>query len=501
MADTRKYIQAQKFTLAVGISTTDTSITLTSFNFPDGTAISSSDLGTVNYGTLEPGTSREEQISFTGITSNTDGTVTLTGVTRGLGFGAVDTYSEQADLKAQHGSGSSFIISNTAAFYDQFVNKGNDETITGTLSVPTPTSGSHAATKDYVDLVGAGGSFSIDRVVQAGNAGESVAEGDLVYFDDTDNEWKKADASTATPVEGVILGIAQGAGSDGGAIDGGVLTHGLDSTQIGMTPGVKLYASDTPGAIDESAGTTEKVIGFTKSATELYFDPNFNYTLTSDEKAALAGVNNAPTASNPLVTKGDLSDPIVLPPQVVTFTSSGTWTKDTGLKYIIVEAVGGGGGGASEASGASGGGGGAGYFRKLILASALGATETVTIGAAGTAADPSGTAGGDTTFGAHATAGGGGGGQNDVGGTGGTATGGDINIQGQDGSAAIADGNQSSTSYDGAIGGSSQLGHGATWGNGGVARGYGAGGKGGSEDTGGGGQGTAGIVMVTEYYS
>lgn len=305
MADARKYAQAQKFTLAVGISTTDTSITLQSFNFPDGTAIAAGDLGSINYGTLEPGTTREESISFTGITTNADGTVTLTGVTRGLGFGAVDTYSEQSNLKSQHGTGSIFILSNTAAFYNDFVNKYNDETMEGFLSVPTPLSNAHAATKQYVDETINGGPVSNDRIVQAGTAGESLAEGDLVYFDDTDNEWKKTDATSAATLNNVLLGIAQGSGSNGGAITGGVLTYGLDKKQTGLTPGVKLYAGDTPGAIVESAGTIEKVIGWSKSATEIYFDANVDTLPSASEKDAMAGGGDlgTPSSSNKFVTQ------------------------------------------------------------------------------------------------------------------------------------------------------------------------------------------------------
>lgn len=508
MADARKYNQAQKFTLAVGITTTDTSITLQSFNFPDGTAIAAGDLGTVNYGTLEPGTSREEQISFVSITTNGDGTVTLNTVVRGLGFGATDTYSTQTDLKKQHGAGSTFILSNTAAFYNDFVNKYNDETISGTISVPTPTSGSHAATKDYVDAASSGSQLAYDRIVVAGTAGESLAAGNLVYFDDTDNEWKKTDATTATTVNEVLLGIAQGSGSDGGAISGGVLLRGLDSTQTGMTVGVKLYVSDTAGAIAESAGTTERVIGFSKSATELYFDPYFSAFVTNNQKAAFTGVSNSPSSSNPFVTKDDLSDSTVLFPQVVTFTSSGTWTKDAGLKYIVVEVVGGGGagGGATDNSvGAAGGSGGAGgYSRKLILSSALGATETVTVGSAG--AGSAGAGGGNgsaSSFGSHCSANGGSGGAAEgAAGAGGTASNGDINITGTGGGS----GNTGQTAMAPA-GGNSVLGGGGAGGfnsNGGAGGGYGAGG-GGASDTSNtartGGAGSAGIVIVTEFYS
>ena len=94
--------------------------------------------------------------------------------------------------------------------------------------------------------------------------------------------------------------------------------------------------------------------------------------------------------------------------------------------FIVVEGCGAGGsgiGGASTPGGYSGG-----YFRKKILASALAASETVTVGAGGAAVkNTNGNAGGTTSFGSHVSATGGSGGGVY---TPGTATGGDLNCAG-----------------------------------------------------------------------
>ena len=112
-----------------------------------------------------------------------------------------------------------------------------------------------------------------------------------------------------------------------------------------------------------------------------------------------------------------------------TFITGGTWTKPTWatprlvIAIVIGGAGGAGGGGGSPAGFREGGGaGGAGaYLVRIFDPSALSATETVTIGAAGTAGaggssgfGTNGGAGGDSSFGAHAKAWGGGGGAGGV---------------------------------------------------------------------------------------
>ncbi len=130
------------------------------------------------------------------------------------------------------------------------------------------------------------------------------------------------------------------------------------------------------------------------------------------------------------------------------FTTSGTYTPTSGMLYCIIEAVGGGGGGGgisytgTQYQSAAGGGAG-GYARLLASAATIGASQSITIGAAGAGGTSAGagTAGGNTTVGSLITCNGGSGGAGSsstsyiiaAGGAGGTATGGTVNVQGQPG--------------------------------------------------------------------
>ena len=102
MADNFQYVQSIRHTLAgSGVTATATTIVLKSFKLPDGTTnITVSNFGAIGFGTLEPGTTREEVISFTGVTQNGDGTADLTGVTRGLAF--VAPYTTLSSNKKSH---------------------------------------------------------------------------------------------------------------------------------------------------------------------------------------------------------------------------------------------------------------------------------------------------------------------------------------------------------------------------------------------------------------
>ena len=190
------------------------------------------------------------------------------------------------------------------------------------------------------------------------------------------------------------------------------------------------------------------------------------------------------------------------------FTSSGTWTKPSGIKTIRVTVLGGGGGGGKSGGVYNyGGNGGGGLAQKTIDVTSISAV-TATIGAGGSSTSSSsgnGGAGGSTTFGSHCTASGGSGGTgyvNPTGASGATTAGvgsnGNINLRGGYGEIGIRGQNYGC----GGTGGASPM-----WG---VDSPGGLGGAGGSIVTpgsGGGGaggngastQGGAGLIVVEEF--
>lgn len=226
--------------------------------------------------------------------------------------------------------------------------------------------------------------------------------------------------------------------------------------------------------------------------------------------------------------------------QAFTTPGANTYTPTSGMKHCIVLSTGGGGGGGGADSstttndiGAGGGGGAGGTCIEAFSAATIGASQTVTIGAAGTAgsnAGGNGGAGGNTTFGTLHTANGGAGGTgsgtsansgdaND-GGDGGVPTGGLLNITGGDGGVSLA-ATVDATVGDGTYGLGGQGGS-SFWGGGGrggtlfsttigvastragqAGKAFGAGGGGSvcSDTTGGiaGGAGNSGACLVIEF--
>lgn len=411
--------------------------------------------------------SRPEFISFTGLDAATK---TLTGATRGL---SAKSNSEITANKTFHPVDSPVIISFGAHNMQDFI--------------------------DYIDNEVGSLTLGTNAITTAATAGETIASSDLVYLKESDGRWWKVDADTEATVYGVKLAIAQGAGTAGNAITGGVITRGRCTNFTGLTANTRYYASNTAGGISTSAGTISRVIGYSLSTTVLEFDPDYNSDVATSPDAYVSTSAGAGDAGKGVILNAEgLVDPSMTfrSPVLRTYLNAGsphTWTKPTGLKYIIVEVQGGGGNSSTANTSISDGGGGGGYSKKLIAESALGATETVTVGGATQ----------NSTFGAHCTGNGG------ATPTGGGASGGDINIPGSDGSNSSSWGTDSPTLGWGGgsfLGGMKKASTNNDSGGGdanGQLYGGGAGPAVDASDSGtsGGSTGAAGIVIVTEYYN
>lgn len=170
------YPQLQAFTLySSGASIGDTTLVLSSMKTIDGVQLTMANFGDKGFITIDPGAGDlEEQISFSGLTANANGTTTLSGVKTVL---CLSPYTETSGLAKQHSGGSTAVVAITSGLLNQFANKGNTETITAIwthstsmdmggnkiTSLGTPTANTDAATKDYADSLTYAGAPDADE--------------------------------------------------------------------------------------------------------------------------------------------------------------------------------------------------------------------------------------------------------------------------------------------------------------------------------------------------
>lgn len=521
MSDQTKFVQAQNFALAgAGAIAGATSIVLKSFKQIDGTTnLTMTDFGgVIGFGTLEPGNGTlEEQICFTGVTQNSNGTATLTGVSTVL---MVSPYTQTSGLAQTHAGSVTFVISNTSGFYDRLTGKADDETITGTwtftnpnypkmdASTPFPTVNEQLATKAYADSLTFAGApdatttqkgivelatqTEVDAKTSTGGTGASlVVTPDRFrttllsdYVADTGIadtyaiapsptvsaltvgqrfSFKVANTNTgtATLVVNSLTGTAIFKDNGVTALRAGDLVAGqVVEVEYNGVDGFMLMVPAVKGIVPDQWGNAGKLLG-TNGVTATWDYP-YDY-------------------------------------QVFTTTGANTWTKPSnlvGTEMVFVQLWGAGGGGASANAAnnkAHGGGGGGGYKQAYFRASDLGATVTVTIGtggSGGTGGADNATAGGNSTFGSLATAygggkGGAGGAANGAGGGGGggLSVGGNAvtTTEGSGGNPGALTNGTSNQGYGGGAGGATGAGGSSAFGGGGG----GAGGTGGGNEVGG----------------
>ena len=150
-------VQAQAFLLyGSGVIVGNTTMVLSSFTDINGVALTMASFGTTGTGTVEPSSgASEEQILFTGVTQNADGTATLTGISS-VGFKT--PYTQTSGFLKNHAGYTTFVLSDTAYLYSQYASLSNTQTLTGLNTftqlptIPlTPLATTDAASKGYVD--------------------------------------------------------------------------------------------------------------------------------------------------------------------------------------------------------------------------------------------------------------------------------------------------------------------------------------------------------------
>jgi hypothetical protein len=180
----------------------------------------------------------------------------------------------------------------------------------------------------------------------------------------------------------------------------------------GRTSNTLLGAADRSYLIDITSGTFTQTFGACSalgSGWWLYLSNSGTGDITLDPNGAetidgLATFIMYPGEARFIQCDGTALRSLVVRPFDRYFTASGTFTKPPGYSQFGARAWSGGQSGGLSSSGAFGGvGGGCGDF--IILASALGAAATVTIGAGGSARTTSGSGniGGNTTLGSVLT--------------------------------------------------------------------------------------------------
>lgn len=302
-------------TLYQSILSTSSSFTLNDIKSWDGvTNLTASDFGSQAFGAFINAT--RTQIEFFEFDPATIANSSITILNRGLGFSGSQTPVTAYQLDWTANETTVLLGSDVPQFMLLLARLQDDNAFTGNNSfaiLPTSTGGNASSGTQLITYAQALAMFTsgtgiINNITVAGTAGETLTKDQVIYLKVSDGRWWKADADTASTDENVILGIAQGAGSAGGVITGGVLLFGLATlSAISLTANTKYYVSNTAGAFSSTPGTTEVSLGISQTTTTFVFCPRYDQQLTEDQQDALAGTAGNPSASNPFVTSNDVA--------------------------------------------------------------------------------------------------------------------------------------------------------------------------------------------------
>lgn len=177
----------------------------------------------------------------------------------------------------------------------------------GYSSAPVGLTGNEFATVAYVLSVVSGGTVNLgQQVLVTQTYGENLTANGHVYFKEADSKWYKVDADLTATFQQLKRGIVLATGNIN--TTGTIAISGSVAGFTGLSSGSKYYASNTAGAIQNSAGTNTVFVGWALSTTTIVFDPYGRDIPYGAQKDALAGSVGTPSSTNLYLTQASISD-------------------------------------------------------------------------------------------------------------------------------------------------------------------------------------------------
>lgn len=248
MADLNLYVAVKPTTASAAAAIGATSMTVAAVQDRLGNTLTMADFGTKGRGVISPGKDKEEQFTFTGISSTT---------ISGISWVTMKSpYTETSGFAKAHAAGEKVILStNGPEFYDTFLNKANDETITGTVtftstaipiysSVPTITDDKHLIHKKYAD----------DLAIAGAPDASTTAKG--IVEEATDAELQAGTAAGGTSARLFAGGASHTQTATANKVPVGKSSGKLDDGWLGLTTAGDTVYSDGTDLQRLAKGTT-----------------------------------------------------------------------------------------------------------------------------------------------------------------------------------------------------------------------------------------------------